>query len=159
MTAQPKAPYKSIHGNRLGINAYGTLAAKASGAVVDLGNKIANAVITISAEAATTADTRDITIQLKDANGNNLDEVGYFEIVMYVDATMADFVATGGSTGVQVGASGKLQAVIAKKLFRAISTSAGLFAGSYLDTGTNPGYLAVRLPNGRIIGGGLVTNA
>lgn len=158
MTVQTRPPYKTILGTRFGLNAYGTPASKATGSTVDLGNKIADAAITISAEAATTADTRDITIQLKDANGRNLDEVGYFEIVMYVDSTLADFVAAGGSTGVQAGASGKLQAVVAKKLFRAISTSAGLWAGSYLDTGTAAGYLAVRLPNGRVIGGGLVTN-
>jgi len=159
MTVQPRPPYKNLLGKRLGLDAYGRLASNNSGTAIPITPKAVDATITISAEGATTANTRDITIQLKDANGNNLDEVGYFEIVMYVDATMADFVATGGSTGVQAGASGKLQAVIAKKLFRAISTSAGLWAGSYLDTGTDPGYLAVRLPNGRVIGGALVTNA
>jgi hypothetical protein len=160
MTSQITTPFKAFigFGRRLGLNAYGVITSRMTSTDVPLGNKIADAVITISAEGATTANTRDVTVQLKDANGRNLDEVGYFEIVMYSSSAMTDFVAAGGSTGVQAGASGKLQAVIAKMLFRAISTTAGLWAGSYLDSGTAAGYLAVRLPNGRIIGGGDVTN-
>jgi hypothetical protein len=156
MTTQTKSLFKSIFGRELGINAYGGLASKASGSQIDLGNKIADATITVGAEST---DVRPITIQLKDANGNNLDEAGYFEIIMFLSSAMTDFMATGGSTGVAIGASGKLQAVIAKKLFRAISTTSGAWAGTYTDTGTEAGYLAIRLPNGRIIGGGTITNA
>lgn len=160
MTIQPRVSYKNFGlGKRLGLNAYGGLATNNTGTPIDLGNKIANAVITVSAEGATTANTRDLTIQLKDANGANLDEAGYFEIVMFASSAMLDFVAAGGSTGVVIGANGKLQAVIAKMLFRAISDVNGLWTGTYLDTGTAAGYLAVRLPNGRIVGGGTVTNA
>ena len=159
MTTPAAAFFKTIIGRRLGINGYGTLASRQTGVQIDLGNKIADAAITVSAEGATTANTRDLTIQLKDANGKALDEAGYFEIVLFSSSAMTDFVATGGSTGVVAGANGKLQAVIAKKLFRAISDTAGLWVGTYLDTGTDAGYLAVRLPNGRIIGGGTITNA
>lgn len=158
MTTQPR-PYKSIMGKRLGIGAYGQLASQAPTAVLNLSQPAVDAVITISAEGATTGDTRDITIQLKDVHGQNIDYAENFEIIMYSSSAMTDFVAAGGSTGVQQGASGKLLAIVAKKIFACISTTAGLWAGSYLDTGTAAGYLAVRLPNGRVIGGGTVTNA
>lgn len=160
MAARTRVPFRSLLGKRLGQDSYGALATKNDGANVRLlTDRVAHAVITISAEAATTADTRDITIQLKDHYGANIDFAARFQILMFSDATMTDFVAAGGSTGIQAGASGKLLAIVAKKTFEAITTTAGLWAGSYLDTGTAAGYLAVRLPNGRIIGGGLVTNA
>jgi len=155
MTTQPYTSYKNILGKRLGLNDYGTLATKQTGSKIDLGNKIADASITVGAEAS---DVRAITIQLKDANGNNLDEAGYFEIIMFSSSAMTDFMSGGGSTGLAAGASGKLQAVIAKLLFRAISTTSGVWAGTYTDTGTAAGYLAIRIPNGRIIGGGTITN-
>lgn len=160
MAAKPRPNFISIVGNKLGFGKYGALVSRHDAVNTrQLADPVAHAVITISAEGATTGDTRDITIQLKDHNGDNIDFAATFEIVMFSDANMTDFVAAGGSTGVQAGASGKLLAVVAKKLFRAISTTAGLWVGSYLDTGTAAGYLAVRLPNGRVIGGGLVTNA
>jgi hypothetical protein len=160
MTAKKRISFRSIFGNLLGQGAYGQLATRHDGVNVrDLTDRVAHATITISAEAATTADTRDITIQLKDHLGQNIDYAARFEILMFSAADMLDFVAAGGSTGVQAGASGKLLAVVAKKQFEAITTAAGLWVGSYLDTGTAAGYLAVRLPNGKIIGGGLVTNA
>lgn len=157
MATQPFARFKGILGRRFGLNAYGVITAK--GGDLALGNKIADATITVSAEGATTANTRDLTIQLKDANGNSLDEAGYFEIVLFASSAQLDFVATGGSTGVVIGANGKLQALVAKKLFRAISDAAGLWTGTYLDTGTDAGYLSVRLPNGRIVAGATITNA
>lgn len=154
MTTQPRT-VKSIAGRRLGLGAYNQLVSNG----INLSQPAVDAAITISAEGATTADTRDITITLKDASGNAIDYAENFEIIMYSTSAMVDFVAAGGSTGVQQGASGKLLAIVAKKIFACITTTAGLWAGSYLDTGTAAGYLAVRLPNGRVIGGGTVTNA
>lgn len=161
MATQITAPFKTFigFGRRLGLNAYGVISSRMTGVDVPLGNKIADAVITISAEAATVANQRDISIQLKDANGRNLDEAGVFEIVLFASSAMLDFVATGGSTGIAAGAAGKVQAIVAKKLFRAISDATGLCSVIYTDTGTDAGYLAVRLPNGRVIGGGTITNA
>lgn len=149
--------FRSIFGKLLGQGAYGQLATRNDGVNVrDLTDRIGNAVITVGAEAA---DVRAITIQLKDHYGNNIDFAGYFEIVMFSSAAMTDFMSGGGSTGLAAGASGKLQAVTAKLLFRAISTTAGLWTGTYTDTGTAAGYIAVRLPNGRVVGGALITNA
>jgi hypothetical protein len=143
---------KSIFGRKLGLGDKNQLISNG----IEITRPCVDATITIGDEAT---DARAITIQLKDANGANIDYAEYFEIVMFSSSAMTDFVATGGSTGLAAGASGKLQAIVAKKLFRAISTTAGLWAGTYTDTGSDAGYLAVRLPNGRIVAGGAVTNA
>lgn len=149
--------YKSIRGSQLGFDKYGALAAIAG----IFGQKritprVAHAAITVGAEAA---DARAISIQLYDFKGKAIDFAAYFEIVMFSSSAMTDVMSGGGSTGLAAGASGKLQAVVAKLLFRAISTTAGLWTGTYTDTGTAAGYIAVRLPNGEIIGGATITNA
>jgi hypothetical protein len=154
MATQTRA-LKSILGKRLGLNAYGQLESNGIAAT----QKAVNATIVISAEAATVANQRDITITLKDANGNAVDEATVFEIVLFSSSAMTDFVATGGTTGIAAGASGKIQALVAKKLFRAITTTAGVCEVIYTDTGSDPGYLAIRLPGGRVVAGGSITNA
>ncbi len=151
--------YKSFFGALAGIGKYGNLLSSNRRGFTQHTDAIAHAAITISAEGASVANTRDISIQLYDHKGKAIDFAGNFEILMFSSAAMTDFVATGGTTGVAQGVSGKLLAVVAKKWFRCISTVAGLWTGTYLDTGTDAGYLAVRLSNGRVIGGGLVTNA
>lgn len=154
MTTRPN--YKSILGRFLGVGKHGQMVTNTDGVNIrNLTDAVAYADITIGAEIT---NARAISIQLKNHHGENIDYAATFEIVMFSSAAMTDFVATGGTTGVAAGASGKLQAIVAKKLFRAISTVAGLWAGTYTDTGTDPGYLAVRLPNGTIVPGGLVTN-
>lgn len=154
MTTQPRG-YKSILGFRFGIDAYQRAVSRGKA----MTHKAVDATISISAEAATVADQRNITITLKDANGNAVDEATVFEIMLFSSAAMTDFVAAGGSTGIAAGASGKVQAIVAKKLFRAITTTAGVCEVIYTDTGTDAGYLAVRLPNGNIVPGGVITNA
>ena len=148
--------FKSLFGSMLGLGKNGELASQNRRGYSRHTDRIGNAVITIAAEAG---DARAITVQLYDHNGDAITWAGYFEIILFSSSAMTDFVATGGSTGLAAGASGKLQAVIAKKLFRAITTTAGLWAGTYTDTGTDAGYLAIRLPNGQIIAGGTITNA
>lgn len=124
------------------------------------GNRIAHpavdAVITVGAEAS---DARAIAVQLKDANGDNIKEVTHIELIMLLNAAGTDFVATGGSTGIAIGASGNLLTIVAKKLFRAQTTAAGLLALTWTDTGTEAAFLGVRLPNGNIIISSALTNA
>lgn len=159
MATNPRAEFKSIFGGQLGIARRGNLISRKGTSYLQFTRPAVDATITVSAEGATTANTRDITIQLRDHHGDAIDYAEMFEIINFAASTMLDWAATGGSTGIQAGASGKLAAVIAKKDFKAITTTAGLWVGSYLDTGTDTGYLGIRLPNGRIIGGGLLTNA
>ena len=149
-----KSPFRSVRGKALGLGPYGNLVANG----IDITPKAVTATISISAEGASVANQRDITITLKDADGNAIDYAENFEIRLYLSSAMTDFVATGGSTGIAAGASGKILAVVAKKIFRAITTTAGVCQVIYTDTGTEAGYLAVALPNGIVVGGGLVTN-
>lgn len=117
------------------------------------------ATITISAEGASVANQRDITIQFTDAGGNNMDTYVHCQIVAFLNAAGSDFAATGGSTGIAAGASGKILAVVAKKIFRAISNATGELKIIYTDTGTEAVYLGVILPNGEVLVPGALTNA
>lgn len=137
----------SLHGRRLGFGPNGELV----GNEIRVTHPCADATITVSAEGATVANQRDIVIQLKDINGANMTEVTEVELVVLLDAGGVDFVATGGSTGIAIGASGKLLTVIAKKLFRARSTAAGLITVIWTDTGTEVAFLGVKLPTSRTI--------
>jgi hypothetical protein len=115
-----------------------------------------DASVTVSAEGATVANQRDIVIQLKDANGVNIDYVEEVELVLFTSNARAAYVVTGGSTGVAAGASGAIQTILAKKVFRGITTAAGLLTIIYTDTGTESVALGVRLPTGRYVMGSSV---
>jgi len=158
MTTQPRSSYLSIFGRRLGIGPYGELLTNLTGTPKQITSKAASATITISAEGATQADQRDITITLLDGNGNALDYAEEFTIENYAASTMLDW-SSGGSTGLAQGASGKLLALVAKKIFKGITTTGGVITLTYVDTGTVASYLAITLPNGVRIAGGLMTNA
>lgn len=121
-----------------------------------------DATIAVSAEGATAADTRDLIITVKDADGNVIDYIETLELIVLLDAGGVDFVATGGTTGITVNAAapvGKLLALVAKKVFRAFTSVAGVLNLRWLDTGTEVAFLGVRLPNGRIIISTALTNA
>lgn len=147
---------KSIHGRNLGLKVpTGQLVSKG----FDITRPCVDATITVSAEGATVANQRNISITLKDANGAAIAYAEMVELIVFSSSAMTDFTATGGSTGIAAGASGKILALVAKKVFRAISTTAGVIEVIYTDTGTDAAYLGVRLPNGRIVAGGTLTNA
>lgn len=148
-------PVKSIFGQFLGIGARGNLVG-ANGR--NLTEPAAHVTGTISAEAATVADQRDISLIVKDINGNAINYVAQVELHVFASSAMLDWSA-GGSTGIAAGANGKILALVAKKIFRAQTTAAGLLDVIYTDTATAAAYLAVRLPNGRLVGIGTLTNA
>lgn len=115
-----------------------------------------DATITVGAEAS---DARDISVQLKDANGNNIDFVECVDLILFLDAGGEAFVVTGGSTGIAIDANGAILAVVAKKLFKAVTDATGLLTLTWTDTGTEAAYLGVRLPSGRIVMSSALTNA
>jgi len=117
------------------------------------------ATITVSAEGTGGADTRTITIQFTDAAGANMDAIVRGELIVLLNAAGDSFVVTGGSTGIAQGASGKVLATVAKKVFKYISTTAGLLVVTWLDTGTEVAFLGVVLPNGEIVISSALTNA
>ena len=142
----------SIHGRRLMLGAKDQLVSNS----IEISRPCVDATITVGAE---NTNVRAITIQLKDAKGNAINYAEMVELIVFSSSAMTDFTATGGSTGIAAGASGKILALVAKKVFRAISTTAGALAVIYTDTGSDAAYLGVRLPNGRIVAGGTLTNA
>lgn len=161
MATQSKTNHSvtSLHGRRLGLsnknnglfsNGYGILPAAA---VAD---------VTISAEAATVANQRDISIIIKDTNGKPIDFVSTVHIWVMKDALGLEITATGGNVGIAEAGSpvGKIiETTVAKKHFVCRTTAAGLLNLIYTDTGTDVAYLGVQLPNGIIHMFGALTNA
>ena len=141
-----------IHGRRFGLGHAGQIVNNG----IEISPPCVDCSITVAAEAG---DARDITIQLKDANGNAINYVEEVELVVFLDAAGAAYVVTGGSTGIAEGASGKLFTVTSKKMFRARSTAAGVIALTWTDTGTEAAYLGVKLPTGRTVISAALTNA
>lgn len=144
--------FTSLHGRRLGLARTGNL----EGNGIQVTRPCVDASITVGAE---NTNVRAITIQLKDIEGNDIDYVETFEIIMFLNAAMTSFVATGGSTGLAIGTDGALLTVVAKKYFIATSESDGDWDGTWTDTGNEAAYLGVRLPNGRVIVSDALTNA
>jgi hypothetical protein len=146
----PRPPSRSLMGNSLQLGAYEEL--KSHG--IQISRPCVDASIVVGAE---NTNVRTITIQLKDAEGRDIDYVETFELIVFGDANGTSF-STGGSTGVAIGTDGALQAAIAKIWFLCTSEADGDWDGTYTDTGTAAAFLGVRLPNGRVIMSSAMTN-
>lgn len=142
----------SIHGRRFGLGPNGELV----GNEKKITSTAVDAVITVGAEVA---DVRAITVQLNDIDGQVLDHRQEINVALYVDSGGADFVVTGGSTGIAIGADGKLQTIIAKKRFVGITDATGKLTLTWTDTGTEAAFLGVKLPNGRRVISAALANA
>lgn len=141
----------SLHGRRFGLGHKGELI----GNGLEITRPCVDASITVGDEDT---DVREITIQLKDIDGNDINYREMVEIFLLLDADGDAFVVTGGSTGIAIGTDGALLALVAKKVFLAISESDGDIDLTWTDTGTEAAYLCLRLPNGRIIVSDALTN-
>ena len=118
--------------------------------------------VTISAEAATVANQRDITIVVRDSTGEPVTAPTTVNIWVMKDAAGREITATGGSTGIAEAGTpvGKIiETTVAKKHFVCRTTAAGLLNLIYTDAGTDVAYLGVQLPNGNMIMCGALTNA
>lgn len=142
----------SIHGRRLGLGNKDQLISNG----VQISQPCADASIAVSAEDT---NVRTITIQLKDAKGNDIDYVETVEILVFASAAMTAFASTGGSTGLAIGTDGALLTVVAKKYFLATSEADGDIDLTWTDTGTETVAVGVRLPNGRVIVSDAFANA
>ena len=148
----------SIHGRVFGLSPELNLVSNG----IEITRPCVDATITVSAEAATTANTRDIVIQLLDARGQAIDYVETVDIIMFLTADRLAFVVTGGSTGIDLLAAspgGALLDIVAKKVFIATSEVTGIIDLEWLDTGTEAAFLGLRLPNGRFVMSSALTNA
>lgn len=119
-----------------------------------------DATVTVSDEGSPGANQRTITIQLKDANGADINYVEEVDIVLFLNAARTAYVATGGSTGIAIGTDGALSTIVAKKVFRATSEADGDIDLTWTDTGTEAAFIGVKLPTGRyVMGSQALTNA
>jgi hypothetical protein len=143
---------KSILGRRLGVGGYNQLVSRD----INISQPCADASITVAAEVG---DARAITIQLKDALGNDIDYVETVMVALFTTAARTAFVTTGGSTGIAIGTDGALLALVAKKVFLVTSESDGDIDLTWTDTGTEAAFLALYLPNGRVVMSAALTNA
>lgn len=124
---------------------------------IEISRPCVDATVTVGDEST---NVRAITIQLKDADGNDIDYVESFEIGIFTSAARTAFATTGGSTGLAIGTDGALLALVAKKYFVATSEADGDWDGTYTDTGTEACYIGIKLPNGRwVMGDQALTNA
>lgn len=142
----------SLHGRKLGIGDRGQLVSNG----IDVTRPCVDATITVGAE---NTNVRAITIQLKDAEGRDINYVESVLIVLYLNAEKTAYVVTGGSTGIAIGTDGALLALVAKKVFLATSEADGDIDLTWTDTGTEAAYLGVHLPNGRVVMSSALTNA
>lgn len=134
----------SLHGHRLGLATEGNLVARG----IDITPPCVDASITVGDEST---NVRAITIQLKDANGDDIAYAENFELHVFTDATRTAYATTGGSTGVAVGTDGALLALVAKKIFKCTSEADGDWDGTWTDTATEQVALGVLLPTGRMV--------
>lgn len=135
---------KSIIGRRLGIGPYNQLVSRG----IDISPKCVDATVTVAAQVG---DARAITIQLKDALGNDIDYVEEVEIGVFTTAARIAYAATGGSTGLAIGTDGALLALVAKKRFVATSEADGDIDLTWTDTADEAAFIGVKLPTGRYV--------
>ena len=152
-------PFKSLLGSLLGLGAKGNFVSKRAGSrstELQITLPCVDASIVVGAE---NTNVRAITIQLKDAYGNDINYVETVEIGVFLTADRLAWVVTGGSTGIAIGTDGALLTLLAKKYFVATSEADGDIDLTWTDTGTEAAYLGVRLPNGRWVMSDALTNA
>ncbi len=148
--------YKNVNG-RLGVGNRGQLVVRKGNGTVDLTRPCVDASITVGAE---NTNVRAITIQLKDAEGDDINYQEIVEIFVVGAANLDAIITTGGSTGIAIGTDGAiLETRVAKKIFTVASEADGDIDLTWTDTGTEVAYLALRLPNGRVIFSSALTNA
>lgn len=153
MSYQSKV-YRKQGGAELVVASGGKITVESGGAIDDKG-AVGGATITVGNESS---DVRQIAIQLTDANGADIAVRAAVHIAVLLDANGDAFVVTGGSTGIAIGTDGALLTMVAKKLFLAISEADGDIDLTWTDTGTEAAYLAVILPNGKMIISSALTN-
>jgi hypothetical protein len=133
-----------IFGRLLGIGADKQLVSND----IDITPVCVDCTITVGTE---TTNVIPITIQLKDAEGNDISYSEVVELLIFGDAGKLS-AADGGSTGLAIGTDGAIiSAPEAKKHLVVSSEADGDIDLTFTDTGTTAYYLGVKLPTGRIV--------
>ncbi len=110
----------------------------------------ADVVISVGANQAA-----GISIQMNRPDGSPIATPQDFDLyVVTTDAAglINGLAATGGSTGIAIGANGFIASTaVAKKVFKAFTDKNGLCKLTWTDNASEVAYLAVRLPSGRLV--------
>lgn len=133
----------SLHGRRLQIGDLGNLMAREN----SITPVCTNATISVSAEST---NVRTITIQLKNAKGDNVAAVTPVEMIVFSTTAMTA-LSTGGSTGIALTTGLIVATIVAKKHFRMVSDATGAIVATWTDTGTDTAVVALVLPNGVMV--------
>ena len=115
-----------------------------------------NATVTLGAEAG---DTIPITIQLLDAAGRDLDYVEEVSIAIFANVGRTAYATSGGSTGIEIGTDGAVQAIVANKYFKATCEIDGDIDLTWTDTAHEVAFLGLKLPNGKWVMSAALTTA
>ena len=114
---------------------------------IPITNNAVDAVITVPAAQASA-----ISMQLNNADGSPIAHAQNFKLLVLLNATPTALAATGGSTGIAIGANGFIaQTLVAKKIFDCFTDAAGLFKASWTDNAAEVAFLGVIMPSGRMI--------
>lgn len=114
-----------------------------------------SATITVGSEVS---HVREVTIQLKDADGNNLAKTAQVLLVLYSSAA-ATALATAPSTGLAIDANGFFIVTLTTKLvIRAKTDATGKITMTYTDTGLAATFLGVTIGDGREFISAALTN-
>lgn len=121
---------------------------------VALGTGVYGATITVGADAGTTAA---VTIQLTDANGNDLAVRG--SVFAYVsDDANGDSLAGTAPDGVAIGTDGVAIPLVAGKAFQLISEADGDIDLTFTENGADTWYLILVMPTtGKLVASGAIT--
>lgn len=145
--------FTSLHGRRVGLGPKDQLVSHE----IDISQPCVDATVTVGDESA---NVRNITIQLTDARGNDIDYAETVIVHVFADAAGLDWATTGGSTGIEIGTDGDLETLVTKKIFMARSEADGDLDLTWTDTGTEAAFVGIQLPGGRIVfGSQALTNA
>lgn len=143
----------SIHGRSLGYEIDGK-------ALVSNGIQITRPCVDATVTATPGSGATTIAIQLKDADGKDINYVETVDLILFTSSAKTAFAATGGSTGLAIGTDGAYSRIAASKIHgRATSEADGDIDLTYTDNVQEATWLGVRLPNGRIVGATITTTA
>lgn len=118
------------------------------GGAIDINGRADGAAFTVEDPSGS---NRDVTIQLQDAHGVDVDFVQSVELHVFADAAGLDWAVTGGTTGIVDNGDGSILSVVAKKIFAARSTATGSIQVRWTDTVSEVAFLGVKLPSGRVV--------
>lgn len=135
----------------------GTTVTPSAGDLNEVDGAPVNATLTVGAEAG---NAIAVTIQLKDADSANIAAARAIDVWISDASTGNGLCATAPNGGIAASGTGVTSIVVtAGKLLQVKCGASGAATVTLTDNGTPTFYLAVRLPNGKVVVSGAITFA